>query len=233
MHLLVPGCAGVCHAEHTLKRRFAALRSLSSSLLSLSLAILQPVVAAAPSAWVTDPAVQQRLAAGEVVVTTTASAHDAARPRGRIRAAIRINASPEVIWGVMTDCAQARMYVPGLKRCRRIDGAPDGSWQDIEHEVRYSWLLPTVRYVFRAQYERPHRIDFHRISGDLKEEEGSWLLDEISDGRGTVVEYEVYLDPGFWIPQALVTHSLRKDLPAALTGLRDRVMAVQSEHASR
>jgi hypothetical protein len=43
-----------------------------------------------------------------------------------------------------------------------------------------------------------------------------------------VVEYEMYLDPGFWIPQWLVTRTLRKDLPAALSGLRERV-----EHPSQ
>ena len=158
----------------------------------------------------------------------TASEIDPAAPRGRVRAAVRINASPQAIWSVMTDCDQAVAFVPGLKRCRRIGSAPDGRWDDIEHEVRYSWLLPTVRYVFRADYDRPHRIDFHRISGDLKAEEGTWLLTQSADGSGTVVEYDVYLDLGFWIPKFLVTRSLRKDLPAALSGLRDRVEHAES-----
>jgi hypothetical protein len=33
----------------------------------------------------------------------------------------------------------------------------------------------------------------------------------------------MYLDPGFWVPQVLVNRSLRKDQPAALAGLRERV----------
>jgi len=198
------------------------LNALTASLILL-LATLEPVTATEQREWVAEPAIQQRLAAGEVVVITNSNAADSAHPRGWVRAAVRIRASPEAIWVVMTDCQQAPAYVPGLKRCRRIDGAPDGSWQDIEHEVRLSWLLPTVRYVFHAQYDRPRRIDFHRISGDLKEEEGTWLLSPTADGTATVVEYEVYVDPGFWIPQALVARSLRKDLPAALTGLRHRV----------
>jgi coenzyme Q-binding protein COQ10 len=188
----------------------------------LAIALLQPLAAAAAGGWLEDPQLQQRLARRQVVVSTTASI-DPERPRGRVRAAVLIRASPEAIWRVMTDCAQTPSFVPGLKGCRRIDGAADGSWEDIEHEVRYSWLLPTVRYVFRAHYHRPHRIDFRRTSGDLKEEEGTWLLTQTPDASATVVEYEVYVDPGFWIPQVLVTRSLRKDLPAALTGLRDRV----------
>jgi Polyketide cyclase / dehydrase and lipid transport len=203
-----------------MQRLETALDTLSTGFLALVLALLEPATAAGQSAWVTDPAIQQRLAAGEVVVAT--SAIDPAHPRGRVRAAVRIPVAREVIWSLVTDCHAALSFVPGLRRCRRIDGAADGSWQDVEHEMRYSWLLPAVRYVFRADYDRPHRIDFHRIRGDLKEEEGTWLFTPTADGAGTVVEYEVYVDPGFWIPQALVAHTLRRDIPAVLTGLRER-----------
>jgi uncharacterized protein YndB with AHSA1/START domain len=171
--------------------------------------------------WLADPLVQRRLAAREIVVETTAV--DAARSRGRVRAAVLIRAAPEAIWRVMTDCAQTVLFVPGLKRCRRLEGAADGRWEDIEHDIRYSWYLPTVVYVFRADYDRPRRIDFHRIRGDVKREEGSWVLSATADGSATVVEYEMYLDPGFWVPQFFVNRSLRQDLPAALAGLRDRV----------
>ncbi|HWW32808.1 MAG TPA: SRPBCC family protein [Steroidobacteraceae bacterium] len=198
-------------------------RSLKAALIILALArvLLDPVGAAVPSDWTADPGVQRRLAEGEVVVQT-ASAVDPERPRGRVRAAVLIRARPEAIWAVMTDCRQTPLFVPGLRRCRRIDGAPDGRWEDIEHEVRYSWFMPTVRYVFRAEYDRPHRIDFHRISGDLKEQEGTWLLTQTPDGAATIVEYDLYLEPGFWVPQILINRTLRKDLPAILTGLRER-----------
>ncbi len=187
----------------------------------LALLLIAPLAAADPG-WVADPGVQRRLAAGEIVVEASAAA-DRERPSGRVRAAVLIHARPEAIWGVMTDCAQTLLFVPGLKRCRRLAGAADGRWEDIEHEIRYSWYLPTVTYVFRADYDRPRRIDFRRISGDLKEEDGTWLLSATADGSATVVEYEMYLDPGFWVPQFFINRSLRKDLPAALAGLRDRV----------
>jgi uncharacterized protein YndB with AHSA1/START domain len=189
--------------------------------LALAGASLMPLAAVSQAAWTADPQVQRRLADREIVVQS-AAAVDPEHPRGRVRAAVLIRAAPEAVWAVMTDCRQTPLFVPGLKRCRRVDGAPDGSWEDIEQEIHYSWFLPSVRYVFRADYDRPRRIDFHRISGDLKQEEGTWLLSATSDGA-TLVEYEMYLDPGFWIPQALVNRSLRKDLPAALSGLRERV----------
>jgi len=199
--------------------------------LSAALALLQPLELAAQSGWIGEPAAQRRLAAGEIVVQT-ADSTDPSRPRGRVQAAVRIHAMPEAVWSVMTDCRQATTFVPGLKRCEVIGRAPDGRWEDIEHEVRYSWLLPAVRYVFRAEYDRPHRIDFRRVSGDLKEQEGSWVLTATPDGSATVVEYELYLEPGFWIPQFLVTRSLRKDLPGVLTGLRDCVERAEAQPRS-
>ncbi|MGH8306055.1 MAG: SRPBCC family protein [Steroidobacteraceae bacterium] len=189
--------------------------------LYLALAVLPLHAVAALSAWTADPAVERRLAAGEVVVQT-AAAIDPERPSGRVRAAVRIKAPAETIWRIMTDCRQALLFVPALKGCRRIAAAPDGRWEDIEQEVRYSWLLPTIRYVLRFDYDRPQRIDFRRVSGDLRDEQGSWLLTQAADGSATLVEYDVYVDPGFWIPQVLVVRSLRKDLPAALKGLEDR-----------
>ena len=197
----------------------------------MTLTLLTPLPASAQSGWAADPQVQQRLASGEVVVAAATPA-EPEHQHGFIQAAVRIAASPEAIWKVLTDCRQAVTYVPGLRGCRRVDGAPDGSWQDIEHVVHYSWLLPTVRYVFRAQYQPPNRIDFHRVSGDLKEEKGTWLLVPSPDGGGTVVQYEVYVEPGFWVPQFLVHRSLRNDLPAALNGLRRRVEAADG-HAAR
>ena len=188
--------------------------------MGLLLAALSPIMALAQSTWLADPVLQQRLADGEVIVRPGLDAHEG---KGRVYAAVRIRATADVIWNVMTNCEDAPSFVPGLKRCRRLDGAPDGSWEIIEHEVKYSWLLPTVHYVFRADYQRPHRIDFHRVGGDLKDQEGTWRLEECADASATIVEYEVYLDPGFWVPEALVRHTLRRDLPAVLRALRDRV----------
>ena len=206
--------------------RHSSLKGRSPGLAFLTLvlarALLGSTANAADTGWLADTDVQRRLAEREVVVQS-ATAVDPGRPRGRVRAAVLIRAQPEAVWAVMIDCREALGFVPGLRLCRRVDGAPDGRWQDVEQEIRYSWFLPTVHNVLRADCDRPHRIDFHRISGDLKQEEGTWVLTPTSDGSGTVVEYEMYLDPGFWIPQALINRSLRKDLPAALAGLRERV----------
>lgn len=160
------------------------------------------------------------------------SALDERDSHARVQAAVRIRASPERVWQVLDDCADAPRFIPGLKRCRRIAAAADGSWEIIEHEFKYSWLMPTVHSVFRMQNSRPERMEFRRIAGDLRDEQGAWRLIGSSDGSSTTVEYEVEIDPGFWIPTALVRHTLRRELPAALIGLRQRAEGSQPSAAA-
>jgi hypothetical protein len=210
-------------------------------------AVLLPVVTQAGATWVADQTVQQQLAAGQVAVRL---AFESAPARIRVQAAVRVNASAATIWDVLTDCDHAASFIPGVKHCRRVKSAPDDSWEIIEQQAKYSWYMPAVTTIIRADYKRPERIDFKRIGGDLKEEEGDWLLEPAaasststaaavaapataSDSGGpagsrppsdtaTIVEYELYVDPGFWIPRVLLRHSLRSELPAALTALRER-----------
>jgi uncharacterized protein YndB with AHSA1/START domain len=182
------------------------------------LGLLLPVATQAEADWVQDQTVQQQLAAGQVAVQML---FDGDQSRMQVRAAVKVNATPETIWRVLTDCEHAANFIPGVKRCRRVQSGPDDAWEIVEQEAKYSWWMPAVTTVIRAAYERPHRIDFKRISGDLKQEDGNWVLESGPDGA-TIVEYELYVDPGFWIPRVLLRHSLRSELPAALTAVRAR-----------
>ena len=137
------------------------------------LGTLLPFATWAQGPWLHDQTVQQQLAAGQVAVEIH---FDDGQSRMRLRAAVRINARPETIWSVLTDCEHAASFIPGVKRCRRLQKAPDDSWEIIEQEARYSWLMPAVTSVVRVDYRRPRRIDFKQVSGDVKEETGDWVL---------------------------------------------------------
>jgi carbon monoxide dehydrogenase subunit G len=176
------------------------------------------------SGWLEERGVQQRLASGEVVVRSLLDEHDS---RAHVQAAVHIHAPPQLVWDVLEDCDEASSFIPGLRRCRRVAAAADRSWEVIEHEFKYSWLMPTIHSVFRMDNQPPERMQFRRLSGDLKDEQGIWRLIRAADGS-TTVEYEVEIDPGFWIPRTLVRHTLRKELPAALLALRTRTERLQA-----
>ncbi|MEZ5498679.1 MAG: SRPBCC family protein [Steroidobacteraceae bacterium] len=173
--------------------------------------------------WQPTAAQSAALAAGDVVF----EGESAKGRSGRARAAIMIDASPAQIWRIMTDCAAAPEFVPRLTRCTVIEHVPEKGFDIIQHEVRYAWFLPRVRYTFRADYVLNQRIDFRRIGGDLRNMQGTWLLrtDEHRPAR-TLVRYQVELDTGFWLPHSLIERSLRRDLPDTLRALRKRAGSV-------
>lgn len=171
------------------------------------------------SAWVSGPAAQAQLEAGKVVVQ---SDFDARQGRVNVDAAIRIHATAQTIWPLITRCDSASLLIPGLRHCKELRSAPDGSWAEVEHDIKFAVMLPIVHSVFRADYHAPYRMDFHRIAGDMKYEVGSWLLQPSADGSSTTIEYRVAMQPGVFVPHGMVRHSLKKQLPASLMALRKR-----------
>jgi hypothetical protein len=135
-------------------------------------------------------------------------------------AAIKIHAHRETVWALLTSCAEALELFPGLKECRVLDTAPDGSWQLIRHVMDYSWFVPTLTYVLRASYDYPGHISIQRDSGDLRTLKASWYLK--SDGEFTMLSYSLEVTPGFWVPRWLVRIALKHDLPKMLRTLRAR-----------
>jgi hypothetical protein len=148
---------------------------------------------------------------------------DPAEQSGSASAIVRIHATRETVWSLITSCPESLRMVPGLEICDVQETAPDQSWQKIRHVMNYSWYVPKVTYVIRATYDRPSKVSIERISGDLRILRGSWELQ--SDGDYTIAHYAVDLAPGFWVPNWIVRMVLRKDLPKMLRALRSRAEA--------
>ncbi|MDE2304675.1 MAG: SRPBCC family protein [Gammaproteobacteria bacterium] len=143
-----------------------------------------------------------------------------------VSAAIRVRAPPDALWRVLTSCAEALRVVPRLRACVVQRSAADGSWQQIREVVGWSWYLPQVSYVVRADYRAHTSIEFAQISGDLALLRGRWLLQR--DGSETVAHYSFEVVPRFWVPGWLLRLELRRDLPRMLQALRERAESASS-----
>ena len=150
---------------------------------------------------------------------------DAAEQSGSANGMVRVHASREVIWALITSCPEAVSLIPGLTACDVLETAPDQSWQLIRHVMNYSWYVPTVTYEIRAAYRKPTHVDIERVSGDVRILRGSWDL--LGQGDYTLARYKVELSPGFWVPSWVVHAALRRDLPKMLRSLRSRAEALQ------
>ena len=143
---------------------------------------------------------------------------------GQVRAAIDIAASRETIWTLMLDCDAAIRIVTNLKSCRVLERDPQGRF-DVREQVSRAAFLPSVRSVYRSDYDRPNRIRFNLTGGDMKVLEGEWRLEPRLDG--VRVTYEARAAASFAVPGWIARATLRHDVPAALVALRSEAQAAK------
>jgi hypothetical protein len=141
---------------------------------------------------------------------------------GVIRAAIDIAAPIGAVWSVMTDCDLAPKMVANLKSCRILERDPQGRW-DIREQVSRMTFLPSVRSVFREDFEPPNKMTFHRTDGDLDVLEGEWRLTQ--HGERVRVTYEARVAAPFAVPGWIARLALRHDVPMALLAMRREAVA--------
>jgi carbon monoxide dehydrogenase subunit G len=141
---------------------------------------------------------------------------------GVILAAIDVAAPQAVVWSVMTDCDLAPKMVAKLKSCRILERDPQGRW-DIREEITKMGFAPSVRTVYREDFEPNRRMSFHRTGGDLKVFEGEWRLEP--HGEAVRVTYEARVAAPFSAPGWVARLALRHDVPMALLALRREAMA--------
>jgi len=151
---------------------------------------------------------------------------DPAGQSGRADATIRIHATRETVWSLVTSCPESLNLVPGLVGCDVLETAPDQSWQKIRHVLDYSWFIPKLTYELHATYDKPEHVTVVRTSGDVKALSVEWTLR--ADGDYTIARYVIALEPGFWVPKWLVRVALRRDLPKMLLALRNRAETLQN-----
>ena len=200
------------------------MKSISLVFLALTLG---PWARAAPEkaeAVVGDVVIWETLQSGEPVLLC--DPEEAVKEATKtILAGIIIEAPVKSVWEVVTDKEAATEYVKNLKRAEVLErGIEDGlAYEIIEQDIKLG-LFPVI-FTYRLKHElQPYdRIDFKRTSGDLREAEGYWRFIPVDEGARTLLIYQLEIDPGRLIPRPVVRNALRKSLPDALRGVRDRV----------
>lgn len=139
---------------------------------------------------------------------------------GRVRGVIDIDAPPQQVWAVMTDCATAGKLITNLASCKVLSGDQKRGWDVREHVTRRNLVFPGMRIVFRSDYEPVSRIRFKLVEGDLKVEQGEWRLQALNGGKATRVFYDNRLAVDWPVPKSLIREALRKDVPKVLGNLR-------------
>jgi ribosome-associated toxin RatA of RatAB toxin-antitoxin module len=198
----------------------AALVALGSAVAASAAAA--PAVAASTAAWPLTPAQRAAVERGDIVVVAERRAARSDQPVAATLAALKVAATPDAVFDVLTDCAAAPAWMPHLVECRILEADAAGTSELIAHRVHYGWFAPRIDYVFRVQLRDRRRITFENVSGDLAQNDGVWALEAAADGTSTIVTYTVSTRPKFYVPQWLYRRAVRAELPGMLRALRQR-----------
>jgi ribosome-associated toxin RatA of RatAB toxin-antitoxin module len=169
-----------------------------------------------------------RMDRGETVIRASL---DASQRRGTVRAAMLVNAPPEVVFEAMTRCEDAMKYVPHLRSCRVLPQSEmqsdDASTRFVEHEIDFGWYAPRISYVFRADFVTDQSITFRQVRGDFKANQGVWEFEPA--GTRTLLRYRVEIDPPGYVPTWLARSTFKRELPRMLTQLKQHCEAEQQD----
>lgn len=108
-------------------------------------------------------------------------------------ASAEIEAPIERVWTVVEDVLAAPGWQGGLVAVSPLerDDAGRPTLVESESDVKVKHVKTRVRF----RYEPPARLSWTQEKGDLKSVEGSWVLEDLGDGR-TRATYALDSDPG-------------------------------------
>ena len=139
-------------------------------------------------------------------------------------ASAEIDAPIEDVWTVVEDVATAPDWQGGLVSITAIETDDEDRPTLVESESDIK--VRTVKTLVRFSYDGPTKLSWVQEKGDLKSVEGSWILEDLGDGR-TKVTYTLDSDPGRMIGMLIrgpVESAIRSMLVNARPGeLKERV----------
>lgn len=131
-----------------------------------------------------------------------------------------VNAAPEQVFAVLTDYPNSTKLFSNLKRASVVRSNAEEHTSDVSFSLKGLANVWNFDYVLRMTETYPSRIDFHRVSGAFKANEGYWKIEPLDgSGRRTLVSYYKYIDGGM-IPQNMVNKQLKEAMPAVMASVK-------------
>ncbi|MCC7528030.1 MAG: SRPBCC family protein [Candidatus Melainabacteria bacterium] len=117
-----------------------------------------------------------------------------------------VHATPEKVFEVVTDYLNAVRYFTNLTGCQVL--SENNGVKHVRFSAKATGIMK-LDYVLAIDESKPLRVEWTRIKGSFKANEGYWDLTPIDGGKSTLVTYAKHVDPGFFAPKMFVHKTLR------------------------
>jgi coenzyme Q-binding protein COQ10 len=130
---------------------------------------------------------------------------------------IIINAPPEKVFDVITNYDRYAEFLSEVRKVSTLER--QGNEAKVRYEVN---VVKTIRYTIRVHEERPTRMSWSFIEGEvMKDNKGSWVLEPEGEGR-TKATYTVEMALGPLVPKAIINGLVEQSLPRMLEAFKRR-----------
>lgn len=170
----------------------------------------------------TPPATtDRRLEAGEVVTRLLSQEGGTG-----VEASAIIDATPEAVYGVVTDYDHYPEFIPSLVDAKVLEWESDDVCVLME---KLKVAFKTIEYAIRITHDRRKlSTRWTKHDGFLRRNDGGWTCKPHGKGR-TLVTYRVAVEAGLLVPQFVIDRLSRGSLPDLFAGLRKRVEELRSD----
>jgi ribosome-associated toxin RatA of RatAB toxin-antitoxin module len=129
---------------------------------------------------------------------------------------ILIDAPTETVFGIITNYEKYPEFLSEVKAVR-VSERREGE-AVVQYEVS---VLKTIRYTLKHKEEKPRRVSWSLVEGELmRENHGSWLLEP--QGKQTRATYSIEMTLGPLVPKAMVNALVDSSLPKMLESFKRR-----------
>lgn len=139
---------------------------------------------------------------------------------GRLTADFIVAAPPDQAFKILIDDGRFHEFIPYVLSSETL--ARSANTSRIRVRARHLGLFDFVVTYDRRYYPQDQRITWIEVGGHFKRNDGQWRLEPIW-GAQTRVHYEIRIDPGFYVPEFLLSFALRQGLPELSQALRRRI----------
>ena len=113
---------------------------------------------------------------------------------------VLIETPVERFYDIVVDYERYPEFVPGIRRCRVRPGKGE---KQVEYELDLG--IRRIKYVLRHDEQRPRRVAWSLVSGDMmKVSNGSWELSDDAGRTRAIYSVEIQVSRPPLVPQALV-----------------------------
>ncbi len=129
-----------------------------------------------------------------------------------------IKAPPSKVMAFLRDYPSYVKYMPHLKD---IKVSWNGNMATNSYQLKIA--LTKVAYTLNLLHYGDSVIEWEYVSGDIRDTNGYYHLHPFNDSQWTLVDYNVYTDPGMPIPQFIVNLLTRSSMPDVIEAIRKAV----------